>query len=79
MAERPIICATTQPPTAGTRYCPACGSDWQGEAIPEESRHHYGGATHFRRAIWINYPSEGGRQGGNAIQCPDCGSRWEFP
>ncbi len=33
--------------------CPACGTTWIGEEIPQDIRHHYGGNTHYRHTIWI--------------------------
>ena len=38
-----------------TDTCPECGVSWQGEEIPAESRHHYGGKTHFRRVLGVEY------------------------
>lgn len=35
-------------------YCPLCSTNLQGEPIPEEEQHHYGGATHFTRKIGIS-------------------------
>lgn len=49
--------------------CPACGVSWVGEKIPLESRHHYGGATHFRRSIGL-YDVHLDMT--VAIACPDC-------
>jgi hypothetical protein len=53
--------------------CPSCGADFQGEPIPEERRHWYGGATHFRRCVGIS--------DGDSIHtwvCPDCGHHWHM-
>ena len=49
--------------------CPGCGASWQGEPSPEETRKHYGNATHFRREIAI-YSRE--RDMTIAWKCPDC-------
>lgn len=48
--------------------CPKCQADLQGDEIPEESRHLYGG-THFRRVIGIS-----SRELDRVIawRCPDC-------
>lgn len=54
--------------------CPECGTSWLAEPIPEASRHHYGGRTHFRRLIGIYDPR---RDRTVAWRCPDCGTEWD--
>lgn len=54
--------------------CPVCGATWLDGEIPPESRHHYGGATHFRRTISI-YDSI--MDMGILYACPDCESIFE--
>ena len=49
--------------------CPNCGTSLLDKPIPEESRHMYGGKTHFRRVIGI-YSREQDRT--VAWRCPDC-------
>ena len=52
--------------------CPKCDADFQGDPIRPESRHWYGGATHFNRVIGI---SDGDSVGN--WRCPDCIHEWE--
>ena len=52
--------------------CPLCGSDWQGEPIPEDIKHHYAPPYFFRRVIGIDGGSMGIYDGIVAYQCPDC-------
>lgn len=61
--------------------CPQCGSDGQGEPIPQESidKGYYGkGVTHFSRFIGVEYgyghPDH--YDGVSEWNCPDCGCRW---
>lgn len=53
--------------------CPKCGSSIIGEPIPEESRHHFGKATHFSRWIGIQ---DFRNDRLSVIECPDCGAQW---
>lgn len=55
------------------KRCPACNADFTGEPIPEESRHHYGDATHFSRVIGV-YDYDLDRT--VAWECPDCQHQW---
>lgn len=58
--------------------CPKCGTSLLGEPIPEDSRdRHYGGATHFRRVIGVEYDYRDPHHydGVSEWQCPDCGYR----
>jgi hypothetical protein len=54
--------------------CPVCGATWLAEEIPPESRHHYAGATHYRRTICI-YDCI--MDMGILYACPDCESIFE--
>jgi len=54
--------------------CPHCGSDWTGSPIPDEHRHMYGNATHFKREIAI-YDRDADRT--VAFQCPDCNTTFD--
>lgn len=58
--------------------CPQCGSSWIGEEIPEENREDYGGRTHFRRVIGVEYwyGSPERYDGISEYRCPDCKTRW---
>lgn len=58
---------------ASSPFCPNCNADLRGDPIPEESREHYGGKTHFRRVIGVEY--QGGFDGISEWRCPDCGYR----
>lgn len=49
--------------------CPKCGVSLLGDPIPEASREHFGGKTHFRRQVGI-YSREQDRT--VAWRCPDC-------
>jgi hypothetical protein len=54
-----------------------CDADLRGEPIPEESRHLYGGATHFKRELVCEV--RGVYDGGLYYICRDCGRpyhRW---
>jgi hypothetical protein len=55
-------------------FCPLCGADLQGKPIPEASRQHYGGATHFSRKIGIYSRLLDMTV---AWSCPDCGRTWD--
>lgn len=55
-------------------YCPFCGTDLQGPAIPKEWQRHYGNATHFSRKIGISSLEEDRVM---KWQCPDCGKEWD--
>lgn len=50
-------------------HCPVCGAGWLSEEIPPDIRHHYGGATHYRRTISI-YDCI--MDMGILYACPDC-------
>lgn len=54
--------------------CPQCGANLQGEPIPPEHRHWYGGATHGRREIGVEV--QGVYDGVLYWYCPDCGYAW---
>lgn len=54
--------------------CPHCGADLKGDPIPEEYRHFYGNATHFRREIGVEV--RGVYDGVLYWRCPDCGGSW---
>lgn len=54
-------------------FCPKCGTNLQGEPIPEESQKNYG-ATHFGRQIAIY---DRGTDRTTKWECPDCGHQWE--
>ena len=55
--------------TPDTRHCPQCNADWQGQLIPEKSRHVFaGGGTHFSRLIGV----EMGEDRVDHWLCPDC-------
>lgn len=56
--------------------CPHCHASLIGEPIPEHSREHFGGHTHFSRAIHRVH-DRGGDDRRLIWQCPDCGKRWE--
>lgn len=58
--------------------CPACNSSWVGEPIPEASRQNYGGKTHFRRVIGIEFPCDHPEHydGVSVWACPDCKAQW---
>lgn len=58
--------------TTGT-HCPNCSCDLRGEEIPEKDRRFYGGKTHFRRGIAVQY--QDGYDGVSEYRCPDCGCR----
>lgn len=63
---------------ATDRHCAGCGADLQGEPIPEELREeYYGGETHFRRVIAVeySYDSPNRYDGVSEWRCPDCGRR----
>jgi len=55
-------------------YCPYCAADLQGDPIPPEKQHHYGGATHFSRKIGIS-----SMELDRVIkwQCPNCHQEWD--
>lgn len=58
--------------------CPHCGNSLLAGEIPEESRQHYGDATHFRREIGVEV--QGVYDGVLYWQCPDCEGAWQrFP
>lgn len=52
--------------------CPACGASWKGDPIPEDSRQHYGNATHWSRGIGIELRNV--YDGVVVWKCPDCKS-----
>lgn len=54
--------------------CPFCEESLQGEPIPEESRHLYGGKTHYSLRITVQIT--GVYDGGLYYQCPSCGFAW---
>ena len=54
--------------------CPHCQSDLRGAAIPPEHREHYGGKTHYSRAIAV---WDGVNVDVQFVQCPDCLHRFE--
>jgi predicted RNA-binding Zn-ribbon protein involved in translation (DUF1610 family) len=58
--------------------CPDCGASWLAGEIPADSRHHYGGKTHFRRVIAIEYDYSNPMRydGVSEWRCPDCGARF---
>jgi predicted RNA-binding Zn-ribbon protein involved in translation (DUF1610 family) len=60
---------------ANIEYCPHCGTNLQGEPIPEEYRDlHYGGTTHYSRKIaWTDLALD------RIVKwsCPDCLGEWE--
>ena len=56
-----------------TRYCPHCGSDQRGDAIPEEHKRLYGGDGYFYRTVGI-YDMD--RDMTVEWKCPDCSGRW---
>jgi predicted Zn-ribbon and HTH transcriptional regulator len=54
--------------------CPECGVSFQGDPIPEESRHYYGTATHYSRVIgWTDSTKDITTH----WICPDCKHLWE--
>jgi hypothetical protein len=53
--------------------CPLNGCSLLGAPIPEESRQHYGTATHFRREIGIETDAYDGML---YFVCPDCHGAW---
>lgn len=55
-------------------HCPHCGTSFQGNPIPEESRQYYGTTTHFRRDIGVEIMGQ--YDGVLYWKCPDCG--WAF-
>lgn len=57
-----------------TDNCPSCNSSWIDKEIPEESRHFFGGATHFKREIGIYDMS---RDMTVRWKCPDCGMEFD--
>jgi len=54
--------------------CPACGSSWQGEPIPEQMQYLFGGSKFFARVIAI---SSRRQDRVVAYQCPDCPTCWD--
>lgn len=60
--------------TGSSKTCPFCGVSLLGAEIPEQSREHYGGQTHFSRVIGV-YSQERDRT--VAWRCPDCGKESE--
>lgn len=61
-----------------TDNCPACGVSWIGDEIPIANREFYGGATHSRRVIGVEYwhGSPEHYDGVSEYQCPDCKARF---
>lgn len=53
--------------------CPACHASMIGAEIPESDREAFGGATHFKRTIGVEY--ERGYDGISEWHCPDCDYR----
>lgn len=56
-----------------TKACPSCGVNWVGPEIPEGSREHYGGRSHFSRILGT-YRVEHDRI--TEWTCPDCRASW---
>lgn len=54
--------------------CPKCGVSLIGDPIPEMYLIHYGGSTHWRREIGLEYPEL--YDGVWEWQCPDCDHTW---
>lgn len=54
--------------------CPHCQTSLVGEPIPPESRHLYGGDTHFDRTIGVEV--RGVYDGILFWTCPDCAGTW---
>lgn len=54
--------------------CTECGKSWKGKPIPEESRHLFGGSSHFSLVIALSSFSEDHCY---AYQCPFCGTTWD--
>lgn len=58
--------------------CPSCGRSFQADPIPEGSREHYGGKTHFSHLICVEV--RGLYDGGAYNLCPFCEYKWgRFP
>lgn len=58
--------------------CSGCGTSLLGDPIPEEWRDkYYGGATHYRRVIGVEYAYGNPERydGVSEWRCPDCGRR----
>lgn len=49
--------------------CPNCKASWIGEPIPEDQREFFGGATNFKREIYVTVQ---GQDRWSTIMCPDC-------
>lgn len=63
------------PSLAEADYCPNCSADLLGEPIPKEyQKSHYGGATHYRQVMGIEYgyASPERYDGISEWQCPHC-------
>lgn len=54
-------------------HCDGCGADLNGNPIPEDQRHFYGGKTHFSQVIGVEY--QGSFDGVSEWRCPHCGRR----
>lgn len=58
--------------------CPHCNADLRGSPILPEHQEHYGGETHYSRAVGIEV--RGVYDGVLFWQCPDCHGTWHrFP
>lgn len=55
--------------------CPFCGTDLQGELIPLEHRHFYGGETHYSKLIGVEDPEL--YDGVSWWMCPVCVRTWD--
>jgi len=55
-------------------HCPACGTLWHEQPIPQESRHLFGDSQFFSRVIAISSWRE---DRCIAYQCPDCHTCWD--
>jgi hypothetical protein len=54
--------------------CPLCKASLRASPIPEEQRHHYGGATHYSDVIGVY---DHARDRTTHWRCPECGGTWE--
>ncbi len=54
--------------------CPACKCTWIGAPVPEESKEHYGTATHFKLVIGI-YDLD--QDMTTRWKCPECNSEFD--
>lgn len=55
-------------------FCPFCGADMQGDEIPVQWRHMYGGESHYSRLH--AHEVSGVHDGVLFWSCPDCLKAW---